>query len=299
MKYIFVYPDVHGTEPDLLDSGSIGEVAATAEAAGWDGFALTEHPIPGARWLASGGHQTLDPFVALGCAAAVTSNLCLLTYLSVVPYRNPFLLAKAAATVDKLSAGRFVLGVGAGYQKSEFHALGVDFDERNRLVDEALDALPLHWSGQPFSYQGLHFDARDVIARPRPVQDPIPIWIGGNSRATLRRVAERAQGWMPLTGSAALSITARTPHLGSTQELSNRIAELRDMAGDRGDQLDIVLSHPGPAAVAPGADVDRHKESLAELERIGATWVVVSGPAGSAAATFEFLQAFGATYLEP
>jgi hypothetical protein len=96
-----------------------------------------------------------------------------------------------------------------------------------------------------------------------------------------------------------LSITARTPHLGSTQELSNRIAELRDMAGDRGDQLDIVLSHPGPAAVAPGADVDRHKESLAELERIGATWVVVSGPAGSAAATFEFLQAFGATYLEP
>ena len=91
----------------------------------------------------AGGHQTLDPFVALAFAAAVTKRLRLLTYLAVVPYRNPFLLAKAAATLDRLSGGRFILGVGSGYLKTEFFALGVDFDERNALFDEALDVLPL------------------------------------------------------------------------------------------------------------------------------------------------------------
>ena len=84
----------------------------------------------------------------------MTSRIRLLTYLAVVPYRNPFLLAKAAATVDKLSGGRFVLGVGTGYLKTEFRALGVDIEERNALFDEALDALPLHWKGETFDYQG-------------------------------------------------------------------------------------------------------------------------------------------------
>ena len=167
--------------------------------------------MPGARWLASGGHQSLDPFVALGFVAAATERLRLLTHLAVAPYRNPFLLAKAAATVDKLSGGRFVLGLGAGYQKSEFYALGVDIDGAQRACStRRLDVLPLHWSGEPFSYQGRHFDARDVIARPRPVQDPIPIWIGGNSKLSRRRVAERAQGWMPMFGPPELSATART-----------------------------------------------------------------------------------------
>ena len=81
------------------------------------------------------------------------------------PYRNPFLLAKAAATLDRLSGGRFILGVGTGYHKAEFFALGVDFDERNDLFDEMLDVLPLAWTGEPFSYHGRHFDARDVISQ--------------------------------------------------------------------------------------------------------------------------------------
>ena len=105
-------------------------------------FALTEHPIPGANWLAHGGHQTLDPFVGLAFAAAVTERIRLLTHLSVVPYRNPFLLAKSAATLDRCSKGRFILGIGTGYHKTEFFALGVDFDERNALFDEALEVLP-------------------------------------------------------------------------------------------------------------------------------------------------------------
>ena len=178
MKFILQYPQANGLERDMLDAGDVGEMAAAAEKAGFDGFSLTEHPIPGAKWLAQGGHQSVDPFVALAFAAAATTRLRLLTYLAVVPYRNPFLLAKASATLDRMSNGRFVLGVGSGYHKTEFFALGVDFEERNALFDEALEVLPLAWSGEAFSYKGRHFEARNVIQLPRPTQQPIPIWIG-------------------------------------------------------------------------------------------------------------------------
>ena len=140
MRFMFQYPETHGADADLLQAGGIGELAVAAERAGFEGFALTEHPAPNAKWLAAGGHQTLDPFVALGGAATVTSKIQLLTYLAVLPYRNPLLLAKAAMTVDRLSNGRFILGVGTGYLKAEYAALGVDFDERLALFDEALEA---------------------------------------------------------------------------------------------------------------------------------------------------------------
>ncbi len=127
MKFIFQYPDFNGLEGDMLDAGPVSELAILAETHGWDGFSFTEHPAPTAKWLSTGGHQSLDPFVALAHVAAVTSRLKLLTYLAVLPYRNPLSLAKSAATVDKLSNGRFILGVGTGYLKAENFALGVDF----------------------------------------------------------------------------------------------------------------------------------------------------------------------------
>jgi probable F420-dependent oxidoreductase len=298
MQYIYQYPETTGVDADLLDSGPVGELAVAAQAAGWAGFSFTEHPIPGSRWLASGGHQTLDPFVALGHVAAVTQRLRLLTYLAVVPYRNPLLLAKAAATVDKLSNGRFILGAGTGYQKAEFYALGVDFEERNALMDEALEVLPMHWSGQPFSYKGLHFDARDVIARPRPVQNPIPIWLGGNAKITLRRVAERANGWMPLVGGPQLATTARTAYLASLEEIGSKIADLREQAGDRADQIDIAMAYTDPSIGTPEVDIERHRETMGKLAEMGVTWTIVSGPPGTPPATTEFIDAFGATYIK-
>lgn len=286
MRFIFHYPETGGPDGDFLDAGPLHEVAAAAERHGFDGLSFSEHPVPGTRWLHSGGHQTLDPFVALAYAAAATERLRLLTYLAVAPYRNPFLLAKAAATLDRLSGGRLILGLGAGYQKSEFHALGVDMAERNTLFDEVLDVLPRYWSGEPFSYEGRHFSARDVIALPRPVQRPVPVWIGGNSRLSRRRAAERAQGWMPMSGGARLSATARTPELGSVRELAAQIAEL-------GADIDVVHSYRD----ADPREADRHREAFAELEKAGVTWVVVSCPARSAAATLEFLESFGAACL--
>jgi len=297
MRYILGYPEKQGIDGDLLDGGPVGGLAATAERAGWHGFALTEHPGPGAKWLAAGGHQTLDPFVGLAFAAAATQRLQLLTYLAVVPYRNPLLLAKSAATLDRLSGGRLVLGVGTGYLKSEFYALGADFDERNVLFDEALDVLPLAWTARPFSYDGRHFSAREVIAKPAPAQDPIPIWIGGNSRLTIRRVAERAQGWMPLSGPAELATTSRTAHLGSVADLRAKISGLRELAGERGAALDVAYPYLDVSIYSPEAEADRHRAAFAELEAAGVTWIAVTGPEGTAASSLEFAEAFGATYL--
>jgi len=297
MQFMYQYPETTGSQRDMLDAGPIDVVARAAEHAGWRGFAFTEHPVPGARWLDAGGHQTLDPFVALAYAAAVTEHLRLLTYLAVAPYRNPFLMAKSAATVDRLSGGRFVLGLGTGYQKSEFFALGVDFDERNALFDEALDVLPLHWSGEPFSYKGRHFEARDVIARPRPTQNPIPIWIGGNARVTRQRVAERAQGWMPLFGPPALHTTVRTPAVTGVAEMADMIAEMRDTAAARGQHLDVLYPYLDPTIASPGKEAERHREAFAELERAGVTWIAVAGTTGAEADTVRFVEEFGDTYL--
>ncbi len=297
MQVMYQFPEVIGSETSLRSVGTVGELARVAEDSGFGGFAFTEHPAPGRRWLDAGGHQTLDPLVALGYVAAVTTRLRLLTYLTVLPYRNPLLLAKSAATVDLLSEGRLVLGVGAGYGKTEFHALGVDFDERNQLVDEALDVLPLHWSGRPFSYRGRHFDARDILALPAPVQQPIPIWIGGNSPLTRRRVAARAQGWLPMLGPASLSTNARTTPLSSAQDLRVAVGALRAAAGERGADLDVAVSYSPPALHWPDADYGRCRDELAELFDAGATWAVVSGRTTTRDESLAFVQNFGANVV--
>jgi len=299
LGFIFQYPETTGTDADMLDPGPLGQVAAACERAGFAGIALTEHPVPGARWLSSGGHQSLDPLVALGYVAGTTSRLKLLTNLVVAPYRNPFLLAKAAATVDRLSGGRLILGLGAGYQKSEFFALGIDFEERNALFDEALDALPLHWSGEPFSFEGRHFTARDVIARPRPVQRPIPVWIGGNSRLSRRRVVSKAQGWMPMMGGAQLATTARTPPIESVAHLGELISEVKNAAAEAGrtGHLDFLSSYQGWTIETRATEADWHRQQLAEIEEAGVTNVIISTSSHQTSATLEFIEAFGATFL--
>ena len=297
MRFIAAYPEFHGLDGSLLDSGPVGEFAAVAEASGWDGFALTEHPIPGERWLANGGHQTYDPFIGLAFAAQATSTLRLFTSITVIPYRNPMLLAKAASTLDALSNGRLTLGVGAGYQKSEFFALGVDMTERNRLFDEALEVLPLAWSGKPFSFKGLHFDARNVISLPPPRQDPIPIWIGGNSQLTMRRVAERAQGWMPLGGPPELAQTTRSPALGSLDDVRRKINAMREAASWRRDTIDLALVY-WDHSIWDLTHTDRHHETLAAMEDAGATWITVVAPQDYQEAK-DFMAGFGQIYINP
>jgi hypothetical protein len=144
----------------------------------------------------------------------------------------------------------------------------------------------------------MHFDARDVIARPRPVQDPIPIWIGGNSAASRRRAAEKAQGWMPMLASPQVAATARTPAIESQEQLAELISEVRGAAAAAGrSDFAVLSSYQGFGGTAPGQDADRHREAFAGIEKMGANWVVISGHTRSPSATFDFIEEFGGTYL--
>src|SRR3954466_2118433 len=116
---------------EFASGAGVAAVAQAAEAAGIDAVFVTEHPFPEDAWMASGGHHALDPFVTLAVAAAATTRLRVLTNLCVVPYHNPYVLAKTALTVDVLSGGRLILGCGAGYLEPEFAAVGSEFADRN------------------------------------------------------------------------------------------------------------------------------------------------------------------------
>jgi probable F420-dependent oxidoreductase len=298
MRFIFQYPEATGSEIDLLDAGAIPEVAAAAEAAGWDGIALTEHPAPSASWLETGGHQSLDPFVALAAAAGVTTTLALVTNLSVIPYRNPLLLAKSAATLNRMSEGRFYMGAGAGYLKSEYFALGVDFSERNALFDEALEVMQLHWSGEPFNFEGLHFSARNIQARPVPRNSGVPVWMGGNSDAALKRAARFAAGWMPMTAPASVAKTARTPPVTSPEELNERLSKLEEYAGERFDEMQLILGFGGHSLGDFERQAEQIRHRLGELDDMGVDWTIIGAPWSVAPGPLEWLQAFGETFLK-
>ena len=191
------------------------------------------------------------------------------------------LLAKAAATLNRVSEGRFYLGAGAGYLKSEYFALGVDFEERNALFEESLEVMQLHWSGQPFNFEGRHFSARDIQALPAPRGNSVPIWMGGNSDAALRRAAKYAAGWMPMTAPASVAKTARTPPVTTTEELRERLDVLQRFAGDRYEDLELILGYSGPGLSRFDQEAERVRQRLGELEDsapTGSSWDLPGRP---------------------
>lgn len=136
-----------------------------------------------------------EPVVTLTWAAAATSTIGLGTSVLVLPYRHPLHLAKELASLDQLSGGRLVVGAAAGWLRDEFAALGVPFERRGPLTDQAIDALRACWDGDgPVSFHGdtVHFDAMRVVPRPA---HRIPIWVGGTSDAAMDRAATRGDGW--------------------------------------------------------------------------------------------------------
>jgi probable F420-dependent oxidoreductase len=283
-----------------LEPANIVRFAQAVEDAGLDGIAFTDHPAPSLRWLDGGGHETFDPFVALGFCAAVTTRIRLFTWLSVVPYRNPFLAAKSMTTVDLLSGGRATFALGTGYLRSEFAALGVDFDERNDLFEESVRVMKATWTGDEVSFDGRHFKAIGQVGRPRPVQRPHPpLWIGGNSAVARDRVARLAQGWAPMRGPKTLARTARTLAIESTDQLGTLIEDLArrlDAVGRSLKEIDILAGAEGGWL---GKDLSREQrlQSFAEVERIGATATSVQVPRDSVQNATEAVRRFGEEVL--
>ncbi len=304
MRYAITHPMIsHPYNPELVSGDGVARVAAAAEAAGFHAFGFTDHPAPSQRWLEAGGHDALDPFVAMGFAAARTTTLRLIPNIVVLPYRNPFVVAKAGATLDLLSGGRFTLAVGAGYLKREFAALGVEFDERNELFDEALAVIRAIWTTDDVTVEGRHFSARGVTAHPLPATRPHPpIWIGGNTGRARRRVVEHGDGWCPFAAPAQLANTAGTAAMDTIERLRDGIDDLRrrcDAAGRDWASLDISFNNF--AGGSPGhADfnADAYLTGLDKLAAIGVTWVQVALPGDSLDHTLETIAGFGAQVID-
>ena len=274
---------------EFVSGTAVSEVARAAEAAGFAAVFVTDHPAPPARWVRGGGHVTTDPIVTLGFAAAATSTLRLQTNLFVPAYRHPLVAAKAIATLDLLSGGRVILGVGAGYLEPEFAALDADFEHRNDVLDDALRTMVAAWSGD---------DVDGVATTPRPTQQSgPPVWIGGNSKRAIRRAVELGRGWVPMPSPASAATHLRTPGLESLDDLSERMSYLReqcDAAGRDVGEIDVAFMPSGLDMFARATpDAARVVDDIGALAAIGVTWVTVALPADTRADLLREIDAFG------
>jgi probable F420-dependent oxidoreductase len=279
---------------EFISAAAIAEVARAAEEAGFTSCYVTDHPFPVQRWLDGGGHHALDPFVALSFAAAATTRIRLQTHILVLPYRNPFLAAKAALSLDLLSGGRLTLGVGAGYLRGEFRALGADFDERGRVADETLVAMKRAFSEDDIEMRGRHFEARGNTMRPRPSQRPHPpIWVGGNSRAAIRRAVEHGDGWLPFPNTRAMAPFTRTPAMESNRDIEERIAYARKHAETIGREAPLAIGYSLGGMGQATRPAEALLDETAALAALGVSWVGVGFPANDRAAYCDAICRFG------
>lgn len=268
--------------PDLATADTITAVSRRAEAAGYDAVFVTDHPFPSARYIARGGHHSLDPFIALSFAAAATTTLRLQTNLLVLAYRNPFVTAHGIATLDSLSNGRTIIGVGAGYLEPEFAALGAEFGSRGARNDEVLRGMYAAWQGTPVEMAGTDFAATDNVMQPLPRQMPHPpVLIGGNSTAAIRRAVTMAEGWIPMPSPASASKMLGTPGIESLDDLASRIAIAHRLAEELGrtDPLQIWFT---PWALSGFGDKQWNpqplRDEIAALADLGVCGVTITLP---------------------
>lgn len=297
MKFLTEYPLSSTADGGAFNRHeNMAEFLRVAEESGLDAVGFTDHPAPSRKWMDAGGHETVEPFVALGFCAGVTSRMRLVPHMTVAPYRNPFLLAKAITTLDIVSGGRATIGLGSGYLRSEFRALGVEFSERGALFDETLEVLDGIFSNETFAYDGRHFTAVGQILEPRPVQRPHPpFWFGGNTDRVLNRVAKWGEGWAPMTGGAMLASTTRTRPITSNdhlRELIERLGDRLEAQGRARDAVDISASSIG-SFVSHTDSFEHHRDAIGELAEVGVTWTMFPYPRDDFAASLDYLRAFG------
>jgi probable F420-dependent oxidoreductase len=211
-----------------------------AEAAGFESVWAGEHvvlPDPQAPPSPMAPQDpALDSLFALTWAAAHSTTLRLATGIVILPQRNPVVLAKEVASLDVLSGGRVTLGIGAGYLEPEFRAIGADFDRRGMVTDEYLDALQSLWYDEHPEYHGTFVDFAGVDAYPRPVQQPIPLVVGGHTPPAYRRAVARGHGWygFALEPDGAAACLAGLQEAASQVERPPELGELEITVTPRG-----------------------------------------------------------------
>jgi probable F420-dependent oxidoreductase len=210
---------------DTIDTVSL---ARAIEERGFASLVIAEHthipasretPYPLGGELPSIYYRTLDPFVTLAAAAAVTSTIELFTGIALLIQRDPIITAKEGASIDLISGGRFVFGVGAGWNIEELRDHGTDPKTRGALLDERIEAIKALWTAEPAEYHGKYVDFEPSYSRPKPVRQPHPpIFIGGDSDATVKRVIRHDAGWI----SNPLPVERLTKRIDQLREGSGR-----------------------------------------------------------------------------
>jgi len=253
----------------LPTSLGLVKMAQRLEHAGFDSIWVSDHVVfpheVRSRYpFSADGRPTwamdidyIEPLVALAAIAPATSRAEIGTSVLILPARNPVLFAKQAASVDVLSRGRLVLGVGAGWLREEFEALAADFDARGEVLEEWLEIARALWTGSAGPYAGVHYRLEQAVyCRPVPTREP-PVLIGGMSRAALERAGRFADGWLAQFSMSDLSEDA----------IASGLATMRSVATDE-RTFRVVLR-------ITGADLDALAHRLASLADAGATEVVI------------------------
>lgn len=261
MKYSVCMPNFG----PFSDPRYVADLARLAESAGWDGFFVWDH----VTFRAAERPHVADPWILLTAVALATERIRLGTLVTPVARRRPSKLARETVTLDRLSGGRLVLGVGLGSPvEDEYGAFGDTTDLRvlaDRL-DEGLEVLDRLWSGEPVRYEGTQFTVRDVTFTPTPVQHPrIPVWVAGvwPHRRPMRRAA-RWDGVVPLASDPANPFRQPTP--AELRDVVELVGAERAQAG-RDGPFDVVV-----AGGTPGDDARAARAIVAPLADAGATW---------------------------
>lgn len=238
----------------------IASIAETADALGFDYLTCSEHVAVPADAADVRGATYWDPLATLSFLAARTSRIALTTSVLVLGYHHPLDIAKRYGTLDRMSGGRVVLGVGVGSIPEEFDLLGASWSDRGARADDALRALRAAWSTTRASYDGTYYRFRDMIVEPCAVRTDVPIWVGGRTRRSLRRAVDLGDGWMPfgLRG--------------------NEIADLLGSVDVPAD-FDVVLA---TRPLDPIGEPERVRHRLHSLREHGATAITCAFDAQSA-----------------
>jgi probable F420-dependent oxidoreductase len=209
------FPGTHADWEREAGIAELTQVAVAGDRLGYHHLGCSEHVAVPAALEATRGATYWDPLATLGYLAAHTERLRLLTNVLVLGYHHPLDIAKRYGTLDVVSGGRLIIGVGVGTLREEFELLGAPFDDRGARADDALAALRSSLSRRDVSYDGTYYRYRDFVVDPCAVQDRVPLWVGGRSRRSLRRAVTLADGWVPfgltLEQAAAMLATFERP----------------------------------------------------------------------------------------
>jgi len=289
MKYGFTLPG----RGQLATPERLGIIARKGEEFGFDTLLTGDHILvpknissvypytEGGEFPGSGSGESMEQITLLSYIAGQTSKIRLVTSVLIVPHRNPLIAAKSLATLDVLSGGRLVVGVGVGWMREEFQALGLPpFEERGAVTDEYIRAFKVLWTEDDPHFKGKYISFDDISFLPKPVQKPHPpIWVGGESRPALRRTAELADGWYPLGSNPTFP-------MGTPEQLQvglDRLAQYAQRFGRdpstietiyRTHQFELKKEAAGPDRLPFVGDADQIAGDIRQYQDMGVTSMI-------------------------